>query len=387
VGSLHVAFSLLTLDPGGMGGSETYVRGLLGAYAAGAGPERVTVLAGSRGAGSVREFERGPVQVREVAAAGLGGGRAGRALGLLRGIARPPAEATRIAEDADVLHLPLTVPIPHTGPSVLTLFDLLHHDVPEAFSKPERAFRKLAYERAARKATRVVTVSEHSRERIAQRLNIPRERIVAIHPGIDHTRFHPGPPQPVEGLPDPPWLFYPAAIWPHKSHARLLAALARVEDVSLVLTGATFGREAELRAQAERLGVSARVRHLGFVPGAVLPNLYRAATALVFPSLAEGFGQPVLEAMACGCPVAASSTGAVAEACGDAALLFDPRDVAAMANAITRVVESRELREAGLERARTFTWERAAAEHAEVYAAALSSPSRRRSRPRARRRR
>ena len=137
--------------------------------------------------------------------------------------------------------------------------------------------------------------------------------------------------------------------------------------MSLVLTGETFGR----RLQGER------VHHLGHVPAETLPALYRAATALVFPSLAEGFGLPPLEAMACGCPVAASDAGAIAEACGDAALRFDARDEAAMTAAMTRIVSDdalrAELRATGLERARAFTWERAAARYAEVYAAALSS--------------
>jgi glycosyltransferase involved in cell wall biosynthesis len=371
---LHVAFSLLTLEPGAVGGSETYARGLLGAYGGGAGPEEVTVLAGPRAAASLRVLERGPVRVRDIAAAKLGTGTAGRALSLVRGMVRPPREAVAVADAADVLHLPLTVPVPHGKgtPTVLTLFDLLHHDVPAMFGRGERAFRKLAYERAAQRATRVVTVSEHSRELIARRLGIAHERIAAIHPGIDHARFHPGPAGRVDGVPEAPWLLYPAALWPHKNHARLLEALARTPDVELVLTGATFGREGELRAQAQRLGLAHRVHHLGFVPAATLPELYRSATALVFPSMAEGFGQPVLEAMACGCPVLASSTGAVAEACGDAATLFDPLDVSAIADAIAQL-DGRH-REAGLQRARTFTWERAAAEHTAVYAQALSSP-------------
>lgn len=284
-----------------------------------------------------------------------------------------------------MLHLPLTVPIPRApGPSVLTLFDVLHHDVPELFSRAERAFRRVAYDRAARRATRVVTVSEHSRGRMLDALGLDPARVVAIHPGIDHGRFTPGPgPDDARllaslPLPEPPWLLYPAALWPHKNHAALLQALARcTPDVSLVLTGAGFGRLPELRTTAERLSVSDRVFHLGFVDAAALPALYRAATGVVFPSLAEGFGQPPVEAMACGTPVAASDCGAVAEACGGAALAFPPRDVTAMAAAMTRIVADEALRatlgEAGIERAREFTWEHAAARHAEVYAAAVSS--------------
>ena len=245
--------------------------------------------------------------------------------------------------------------------------------MPELFSRAERAFRRVAYDGAAARATRVVTVSEHSRTRIAASCGIAPERIVAILPGLDHERFTPQGAAPALDLPEPPWLYYPAAFWPHKNHDALLAALARTAGVSLVLTGATFGREAELQALVARHGVADRVRALGHVPFATLPALYRAATGVVFPSLAEGFGQPPLEAMACATPVAASNSGAVAEACGDAALLFDPRDVAAIARAIERLTTDdalrAELREAGLQRARGFSWERAAQRHAEVYAA------------------
>ena len=386
---MHVAFSLLTLDPGRVGGSETYARGLLKAFAGGVGPERVTVLAGPRAAKTLQHLAGGSVTVREVAGLPFGGGRARRLALLVGGMARAPAPARSAVEAADVLHLPLTVPIPRTtGGSVLTLFDVLHHDVPELFPKAERVFRRAAYDGAARRVTRVVTVSEHSRRRITGVLGMDAARIVAIHPGLDHVRFAPGPAAgdaallAALALPDPPWLLYPAALWPHKNHGALLDALGRSPaQLSLVLTGTTFGRVQTLRATAARAGVEDRVHHLGFVPASAMPALYRAATAVVFPSLAEGFGQPPLEAMACGCPVAASDAGAVAEACGGAALQFPARDAGAIAAAIARVALDgplrTELRAAGLEWARGFTWRRSAERHAEVYEDALvSSPSR-----------
>ena len=358
---MHVAFSLLTLAPGASGGSETYARGLLGAFAQGHGPERVTVLAGPATAATLRS--EGPVQVH-VRSPAAGASGASRLAGLVRGMAAPDTSG------ADVLHHPLTVPAPRAGgPSVLTLHDVLHRELPEMFSRAERAFRRVAYERAARKATRVVTVSEHARGQIVERLGIDPQRVVAIHSGVDHARFTPSGPAeaPVEG----PFLLYPANLWPHKNHERLIAALGRVGGIALVLTGAPSSRLAALEDLARREGV--HLRHLGYVDN--LAALYRGARAVVFPSLAEGWGAPVVEAMACGCPVAASDAGAVAEAAGGAALQFPPRDVTAMADAIRRVAADDGVRERlrgqGLERAARLTWATAAARHTKVYADAL----------------
>ena len=124
--------------------------------------------------------------------------------------------------------------------------------------------------------------------------------------------------------------------------------------------------------RARELGLAERVRHLGHVPHETLPALYRAAAALVFPSLYEGFGAPPLEAMACGCPVAASDRASLPEVCGDAALLFDPTSAESIAGALADVTSSAELRGrlrgAGLSRARAFTWRASSERHAEIYA-------------------
>jgi glycosyltransferase involved in cell wall biosynthesis len=358
---MHLAFSLLTLAPGAVGGSETYARGLLGAYAEGRGPERVKVLANPAAAATIQPG--GPVELHE-RSLNVGDAGAARLAGLVRGMAAPDSSA------AELLHYPLTVPAPRArGASVVTLHDVLHREHPAMFSRAERAFRRVAYERAARNATRVVTVSEHSRRQIVELLGIAPERVVAIHSGVDHARFTPAGPlaAPFPG----PFVLYPANLWPHKNHERLISALAQVGGLALVLTGAPSSRLASLQALARRHGVD--LRHLGYVHD--LPALYRAATTLVFPSLAEGWGAPVVEAMACGCPVAASDAGAVAEAAGGAALLFPSDDVVAMADAIRRVTRDEGLREQlrgqGIERAARLTWAAAAARHTEVYADAL----------------
>jgi glycosyltransferase involved in cell wall biosynthesis len=381
--AVQLAFSLLTLAPGEVGGSETYARALLAAFAGGIGPNRVIVLADSEAARGLTS--RGSVEIASLPY-GPGRGTVARAAGLARGLLLPPREAVSLVASADAVHFPLTVPIPRGGrATVVTLHDVLHLDLPGAVPAAERAYRRLAYDRAAHRATRVIAVSAHARERIVARLGIAPEHVTAIPHGIDHARFAvAGDDRELDGLPLPtePYVLYPANLWPHKNHVRLLEALARARwDGPLVLTGATYGRLDALRSRADRLGVGARVQHLGYVPAGALAPLYRHARAVVFPSLYEGFGAPPLEAMACGTPVAASDAGAVAEACGGAALAFDAGDVDAIADALTRVtgddaLRSR-LREAGLARAAELTWERSAAAHAEVYADAATSSARR----------
>jgi glycosyltransferase involved in cell wall biosynthesis len=169
---------------------------------------------------------------------------------------------------------------------------------------------------------------------------------------------------------------YPANLWPHKNHERLIDALAaqRDRDVSLVLTGRTSRRSRRLMERADRAGVGARVRHLGYLDAPTLAAVYRAARAMVFPSLYEGFGAPPLEAMACGCPVASSMRASLGEVCGDAALELDPESIDSIAGAIERIVSDdelrRRLRAAGLERAAGFRWSDAARRHTGVYARA-----------------
>jgi glycosyltransferase involved in cell wall biosynthesis len=282
-----------------------------------------------------------------------------------------------------VIHYPLTINVPPvTGPSVMTLHDIQHHELPEMFAPHQRLWRKLVYDRPAQRSTMVITDSEFSRRRIISLIGVDPDRVVTVHLGVDGERFHPSPGEDDErvlaalSLPER-FVVYPASLWRHKNHERLLEALARVPDTSLhlLLTGASFGRVPELMALAERLGIAERVRHVGFVSDDVLPALYRRAAALVFPSLYEGFGAPPLEAMASGCPVASSLATSLAEVCGDAALELVPDDVGQMTEAITAVVGDGELRDSlrarGLEQARRFSGAAAADAHVAVFREAV----------------
>jgi glycosyltransferase involved in cell wall biosynthesis len=352
----RVALSMLTLVPGGMGGTETYAREL-GRELASSDRVRASVLLPAAAAGFVPdlpealapEIAPGPstgARVRTLVTSVL---RRGRLLG------RAPAGA--------VLHYPFTaaVPLPRRRDAVVqSLHDVQHLDMPHLFPRAERLYRRLYYDRAARRADQVVTISDFTRRRIVHHLGIPAERITVAHLAVDTTAFVP------QTGPREPFLLYPARGWAHKNHARLFEALALLRgthpDLRLVLTGG--GHEA--------LGpLPAGVESRGNVPRAQLLELYRTAACLVFPSLYEGFGMPPIEAMASGCPVASSSAGALAEVCGDAAVLFDPTDPAAIADGVrAALADASGLQARGLARAREFTWSACAAAHEEAYLAA-----------------
>ena len=260
------------------------------------------------------------------------------------------------AAGVDALHFPLSVMIPRVDgpPAATTVHDLQHEHYPQFFSRAERAYRRAVYDWTVERSRIVIAISEHARTTLLERYRLAPERVRTIHLGVDHERFSP------DGRPREPILLYPANRWPHKNHDRLFEAFALVRrdrpDLRLVLTGT--GHDGAPLPD----GVESR----GHVPPAELVELYRSAACLVFPSLYEGFGLPPLEAMACGCPVAVSSTTSLPEVCGDAAEYFDPLSPEDMASAILRALDGR-LVARGIARVAAFTWEACAHAHDDVY--------------------
>ncbi|MGH3001875.1 MAG: glycosyltransferase family 4 protein [Gaiellaceae bacterium] len=344
-----VGISLLTLVPGSLGGSETYVRELLRALGrSGELDYRVLLPPVAPGAG-----ERLPAET----AAEYRAARTvpERLLAMAVATARPGPLRARLAP-VDVVHYPLTLRIPTLDrPSVVTLHDLQHLDLPRLFPRGERAFRRLAWHRSVKGASRVIVLSEFVRDRTVATLGLDPARLRVVPSGVDHQRFTPSAGERL------PFLFYPARAWPHKNHRRLFEAFARLRrerpGLALVLSGGgDLGRTPE--------GVQVR----GRVSDDELVRLYRTAAAVVFPSLYEGFGQPPLEALACGCPVACSDAGALPEVVGDAARLFDPRDPRSIAEAVGDVLDSPdEWVRRGLERAARYSWDQTARATEAVY--------------------
>jgi glycosyltransferase involved in cell wall biosynthesis len=344
-----IGIALLTLVPGELGGSESATSGLLRALArSGTLPYRVYLPPAAPDAHEglpyeiVSEYRRAQSRLERLVA-------------LAAATARPEPLRRRL-RSADVVHYPFTIRIPTLeSPAVVTLHDLQHLDLPELFSRGERAFRSLYYHRSARAAARVVVPSTFVRVGAVGQLGLHPARVRVVPHGIDHSRFSPSEEE------REPFLLYPARAWPHKNHARLYEAFALLRrdrpELRLVLTGGGHSGVAPA-------GVEVR----GHVSHEELVSLYRRAAALVFPSRYEGFGQPVLEAMACGCPVACSDIPALVEVAGDAARTFDPDDADAIAAAVRDLLaHSAVYRERGLRRASSFTWERAAAQYEDVY--------------------
>ena len=347
---MRVGLSMLTLVPGVVGGSETDARAVCRALAETGAADAtafVPTLAADAGDGLpsvvIDEYPASTGRRRRLAA------MTRAAIGL--------RSVRRRFEAIDVVHYPVTVPVPPLDlPTVVTLHDVQHLDLPQLFSRGERLFRRVAYDRASRRADLVVVPSEFVRERAVAHLRLDAARVRVCPHGVDHDAFRPGEEQRER------FLLYPARPWPHKNHDRLLAAFAllRAEqpDLRLVLTGGGTEKLAGLT------GVEAR----GLIPAAELADLYRRAACLVFPSRYEGFGTPVLEAMASGTPVAAARAGSLPEVCGDAAVLFDANDPEAIATGVKdALARSEELSAAGLARAAAFTWEASARSHAEAY--------------------
>jgi glycosyltransferase involved in cell wall biosynthesis len=346
---MRVGISLLTLVPGAVGGSETYARELVRALdRIGEHEYRVFVP-------SIVDDLEGR-QVRSYRAARSMPGRM-RAMG--EAAVRPgPIRRELRLDELDAVHFPLTVMLPRIAdpPAAVSLLDIQHLFYPEFFSRAERLYRRFAYGRSLNDAKAVIAISRHVKESLVERMSVEPDRVEVIHLGLDHDLFRPG------DEPREPFLLYPANPWPHKNHERLFEALTKLRrerpGLRLVLTGTGL----------ERMSPPAGVEVRGRVPREQLAALYRRAAAVVFPSLYEGFGQPPLEAMASGCPVACSTAGALPEVCGNAARYFDPLSVDEMVESVLTVLDDPDrLVQRGLERAAEYTWDACARAHDKVY--------------------
>jgi alpha-1,3-rhamnosyl/mannosyltransferase len=364
----RVGVNLLWLVPGVVGGSEEYTVRLLAALADRLGSRVDVVLFVNR---SLPGAHPDLVERYRTVVAPVGGGhKAVRVAAETSWLAR----AARRHRVGLVHHMGGILPLVQPVPSVLTLHDLQPLAMPEHFHPAKRAFHRLVLPWSARTAERIVTLTEFTRADLCERLHVDPAKVVVVPSGVE-----PDPEAPtlavVEsvrrryGVAERPYFLYPAITYPHKNHALLVAAMARLHterpDVRLVLTGGAARCEDPLAEPVHRLGLDHVVVRTGRIPADDLDALYHGATGLTFPSLFEGFGLPVLEAMARGCPVLAARATALPEVVGEAGLLLAPDDPEEWAKAMESLIDDPQragaLAEAGRRRAADFAWADAAA--------------------------
>ncbi|MBX7214263.1 MAG: glycosyltransferase family 4 protein [Thermoflexales bacterium] len=309
---------------------------------------------------------------------------------------RLPLPVEMLSGATDLYHatdftLPPTRPRTRT---VLTVHDLTFERDPGSAVPTLLAFLRRVVPASARRADHIVADSHATARDLTELYGIPPAKITTIHSGVD-ARFSPLPRGTREQesralreryqLGDDPYTLCVGTLQKRKNHLNLVRAFGRVladwpageRAPLLVISGGKGWLYEETLAEVAALGLGERVRFIGFADDADLPALYRHARAFAFPSLYEGFGLPVLEAMACGTPVVTSNVSSLPEVAGNAGLMVDPYDVPALAAAVTRALRDENWRafagEAGQRRAQTFTWRRAAEQLLEVYDRALGA--------------
>ena len=287
------------------------------------------------------------------------------------------------AKGCDLLHIPhYNAPLLHRGPLLVSILDLIHITDP-VYS---RSFRSRVYAKpmlnlVARKADHIVTISEYSKVQIVQRLGVQAEKVTAIYCGVNEKFRCVDRKEATAAVSQAlriqeSYVLFVGSLKPHKNISTLLRAFALLRkrnDIRhrLLIIGDDAHWKPLLLKECSRLGIHDITTFVPYVSQELLPKVYAAADLLVMPSTIEGFGLPVLEAMASGTPVVCSRAASLQEVAGDAALYFEPASAEELAERMENLLNSRELQESlranGMERAKQFTWEKSTRKHVELY--------------------
>ncbi len=370
---MKIGINALYLIPGRVGGSEIYLRRLLAALAAIDQENEYIVFTNRENRGT---FDLGE-NFREHHCP-------------VRALVRPHRIAWeqlvlpwRAAQHKlDLIHSPgFVAPLFSPCPSVVTVLDLIYRDFPETFPPLARFWMEFLVGKSSRRSAAVITLSEYSRDEIIWALDIPAGKSRVIYMGVQDNRFPPLDPAEREELLRRygivrPYVLAVAATHPHKNLIRLVEAFFRLKSEEkrhqLVIVGVKHNRYfRRLEELVKCFELEEDVIFTGWVPEEVKEALYAGARLLVFPSLLEGFGLPVLEAMKRGLPVACSNVPSLKEAAGEGTFFFDPYSADEIARSIRECLSNEELREQLIEKGRAhaarFTWEETARRTLELY--------------------
>ncbi len=296
----------------------------------------------------------------------------------------PPVE--RLAGPLDLIHSPASyIPPTRRARRLITIHDVYFKHAPDHVEPYGGRYFLNTFERGLPALDHVIAVSRFTRDEFLRHYPIDPDRITVVPHGVDFDRFH----ERAEAADDacltalgiePPYFFCVATIEPRKNLGALVEAYAKARQIArtdagelprLIIAGQQGWDVGAFEARLDEARLRDRIQLTGYVPNAALPALYRQALGFIFPSLYEGFGLPVLEAMACGCPTLISQTASLPEVAGEAAAYFDPKDTSSIANVLARFVTDpsmrNSLREAGLKQVRSFDWATTARKTLEVY--------------------
>lgn len=280
----------------------------------------------------------------------------------------------KLTGPVDVVHTSDWTEPPSKYPKVTTVHDLIPFKYPQTTTDNIRRAHKKRLAWVLRESDKIIAVSHATKEDLISILNVPEDRIVVIPEGVE-DRYRPQPLEIVESIKRKyrikgDYIFSLSTLEPRKNQAGLIKAFALVKekypDLTLLIGGRTGWGEIPEPIDG--------VMMPGYISDSDLPALYAGATVFALPSFYEGFGLPVLQAMACGAPVVTSDISSLPEVTGDAAILVDPKEVQDIATGIIKAIETQgSLREKGLEQAKKFSWDRAAKETYNVYKLAIAS--------------
>jgi len=270
----------------------------------------------------------------------------------------------------DILFIPAhTMPFFHrlNLKIIVTIHGLEYQYLPQYYQFPQKFYLNKSTEYAVHHANHLIAVSNWTKKELVKKLAADPEKISVVHEGVSsQITNHKSQITNLE-----PYVLFVGTVQPRKNLVRLIEAFATLTRCNLVIAGKLGWMYEEILLTPQKFGVEKRVKFLGYVSDEKLASLYQNALFFVLPSLCEGFGLPVLEAMRFGCPVIASRTSALPEIVGDAGLLVDPYQVGEIAEAMKLMIENSELREAlrekGFQRIRQFSWKKAARETIKIF--------------------